>query len=322
MAVWGFTRKRTLQFLPFGLMGFLAVLPFFVDVDASFFAYYLFLSFCFVTLGQGWNIVGGYAGQISLASHAFFALGAYTTALIWTLDPANKFFYFNPLLILAGGLSAAVFAFLVGTPLLYRLKGDFFAFGSFAASEVLRTIILRWMGFTGGAHGLSLPADFFTTLRPHYWAMLLLACLSTGYVLFMERSRMGLILKAISEDEVAAATRGINVLLYKVLAFVVGGFFIGMCGSVFTYYLLMINPQSVMNLNWMFLPILVSILGGKGTAWGPVIGAFVIGGVYGYLELIGGIHPMISGALIIVLMKYMPQGLVGLMAHMARVKGA
>lgn len=194
-------------------------------------------------------------------------------------------------MIFAGGLSAAAFAFLVGTPLLYRLKGDFFAFGSFAASEVLRTIILRWMNFTGGAHGLSLPADFFTTLRPHYWTTLLLAFVSTGYVLFMERSRMGLILKAINEDEVAAATRGVNVLFYKVLAFMVGGFFIGMCGGVFTYYLLMINPQSVMNLNWMFLPVLVSILGGKGTAWGPVIGAFVIGAVYGYLELIGGYTP-------------------------------
>jgi branched-chain amino acid transport system permease protein len=294
------------------LLLFFCLLPLFIDVDASYFAYYLFLCFCYIVIAQGWNIVGGYTGQISMATHAFFALGAYTTAIIWVRDLTKTGYYFDPLLMFLSGLTPSIFALIIGLPLLYRLRGDYFAFGTLAASEILRTIILRWIPLTYGAQGLRLPGESFTSMRPYYWTGLILAFCSTLLVFLLSRSRIGLAFRALSEDETSAQAHGINVLLFKVLAFVIGSFLIGVCGSLFAYYLLMVNPQSVMNLNWMFIPILICLLGGKGTVMGPVIGSFVVAAIYSYVEVfVGQIHPMISGVLVVLIMKYMPQGIMG-----------
>lgn len=289
-----------------------SVLPFFVDVDASYFAYYLFLTFCYIAIAQGWNIVGGYTGQISMASHAFFALGAYTTAIIWVRDLTKTGYYFDPVLMFLSGITPSVFALAIGVPLLYRLRGDYFAFGTLAASEILRTIILRWIPLTYGAQGLRLPGESFSSMHPFYWTSLVLAFLSSLAVYLISRSRIGLAFRALSEDETSAQAHGINVLFFKVLAFVMGSFIIGVCGSLFAYYLLIVNPQSVMNLNWMFIPILICLLGGKGTVMGPVVGSFVVAAIYSYVEVfVGQIHPMISGILVILIMKYMPSGITG-----------
>jgi branched-chain amino acid transport system permease protein len=287
-------------------------LPFYVDVD-SFFAYYLFICFIYIILAQGWNLVAGYTGQISLGTHAFFALGAYTTAIIWLHDITKTWYYFDPLVMVLSGLVSAVFAILVGMPLLSRLRGDYFSFGTLAAAEVLRIVILRGGKFTEGAMGLRLSGTGFTTMHPYYWTALLLALLATASIYFITKSRIGLALRAINEDETSAASHGIHILYFKVLAFAIGSFIIGICGSLYAYYLFMINPLGVMNLNWMFLPILVCILGGNGTILGPVIGAFVVGALFSYGDVfVGQRHPMLSGILIILVMKFLPTGLVGL----------
>lgn len=90
-----------------------------------FFAYYLCVSFCYITLSQGWNIGSAYTGQVSMASHLFFAIGAYTTGLLWVYDVTKSWYYFDPLVMILSGTVAAVAAMLLGIPLLYRLKGDF-----------------------------------------------------------------------------------------------------------------------------------------------------------------------------------------------------
>jgi len=286
--------------------------PFYIDVD-SYFAYYLFICLVYITLAQGWNLVAGYTGQISLGSHAFFALGAYTTAIIWLHDITKTWYYFDPLVMVLSGLVSAVFAILIGMPLLSRLRGDYFSFGTLAAAEVLRIVILRGGKFTEGAMGLRLPGTGFTTMHPYYWTAFFLALFATAAVYFITRSRMGLALRAINEDEMSAASHGIHILYYKLLAFAIGSFIIGICGSLYAYYLFMISPLAVMNLNWMFLPILVCILGGNGTILGPVIGAFVVGALFSYGDVyVGQRHPMLSGILIILVMKFLPTGLVGL----------
>jgi len=290
----------------------LAMLPFYSDVD-SFFAYYLFLCFLYIILAQGWNLVAGYTGQISLGTHAFFALGAYTTAILWLHDVTKTWYYFDPLVMVLSGLVPAVFALIIGIPLLSRLRGDYFSFGTLAAAEVLRILILRGGKFTEGAMGLRLPGEGFTGMGIYYWVALFLAILATAVVYFITRSRMGLALRALSEDEVSAASHGINILQYKVIAFAIGSFLMGICGSLFAYYLFIVSPPAVMNLNWMFLPILICILGGNGTIFGPIIGAFVVGAIFSYADVyLGRIHPMVSGIIIILVMKFLPTGLIGL----------
>jgi branched-chain amino acid transport system permease protein len=289
-----------------------STLPFYIDVD-SFFAYYLFICFVYITLAQGWNLVAGYTGQISLGTHAFFALGAYTTAIIWLHDVTKTWYYFDPLVMVLSGLVATVFAILIGIPTLSRLRGDYFSFGTLAAAEVLRIVILRGGKFTEGAMGLRLPADGFTTMHPYYWTGLLLAVLATSGVYWISKSRIGLALRALSEDETSAASHGIHILKYKLFAFAISSFILGICGSLYAYYLFMISPLGVMNLNWMFLPILVCILGGNGTILGPIVGAFLVGALFSYGDVyVGQIHPMVSGALIVLVMKFMPTGIMGL----------
>ena len=287
--------------------------PFYVDVDASFFAYYLFICFCYIVIAQGWNLIGGYTGQISLGTHAFFALGAYTTAIIWLNDVTKTWYYFDPIVMLLSGIVPAIFAIIIGIPLLSRLRGDYFSFGTLAAAEVLRVLILKGGDFTRGANGLRLPSTSFTSMHPYYWTGFLLALLATAAVYFISKSRMGLALRSLNEDETSAASHGVHILYYKLLAFAIGSFIIGIAGSLYAYYLFIVNPLTIMNLNWLFIPLLICILGGNGTVIGPIIGAFVVAALFSYGDVyVGQVHPMLSGILIILVMKFMPTGIMGL----------
>jgi branched-chain amino acid transport system permease protein len=290
-----------------------AVFPLFVDVESSYYVYFLFLTFTYVTVSQGWNLVAGYAGQISLGTHAFFGLGAYTMAIIWLHDLTHTGYYFDPVVMILSGLVPVVLAIIIGIPLLSRLRGDSFAFGTLGVGFILTVVFVKLRTITGGADGLHIPSSVYTSMMPYYYGSLLMALFSIGLVYFITRSRIGLALRAVREDEISAASHGVNILQYKVFAFAVAAFLAGIAGSLYSYYLFHINPASVMNLNWLFYPILMCVLGGNGTILGPVIGAlfatalFTLGDVY-----FPRTHPILSGVLIILVMKFMPGGLIGL----------
>jgi len=290
-----------------------AAIPFIIGVD-SFFIYYLFMVFIYIVVSQGWNLIGGYTGQISLSTHAFFALGGYTTALIWIHNVTHTWYYFDPLVMFLSGIVPAIFAIIIGLPTLARLKGDYFSFGTLAAASILQIIILRTTEFSGGAVGLRLPGGAFTDLGIYYWTSFLLVVLAIGAMYLITKSRMGLALRAISEDEVSAASHGIHILKYKLLSFMISSFIVGICGSLFAYYQFMVNPATLMSLDrWMFYPILICVLGGNGTLMGPIIGAFIVVTLFTFGEnLVGRVHPMLSGILILIVMKYLPTGIWGL----------
>jgi branched-chain amino acid transport system permease protein len=291
-----------------------STVPFFINVDTSYFAYYLFLVFCYITVAQGWNLVAGYTGQISLGTHAFFGLGAYTTGIIWLRDITKTGYYFDPVLMVLSGLVPVILAIIIGIPLLSRLRGDYFAFGTLGVGQIVTVIFIKARQVTGGADGLHLPSTVFESMKPYYWTGLFLALFATAVVYFMVRSRVGLALRAIKEDETAAAAHGIHILKYKIFAFAVSAFLAGLCGSLYGIYLFHINPDSVMNLNnWMFYPLLMCVLGGNGTILGPIIGAFFITALFSFGDVyFKGTHPIVSGLLIILVMRFMPTGLVGL----------
>jgi len=291
----------------------LTTLPFVLDTESSYIISFLFLCFVNIGLAQAWNIIGGYSGQISLGQNAFFGLGAYATAIVWLQELTGTWYYFDPLVMLLSGLASAVLAVAIGIPLLSKLRGDYFALGTLGLGEILRVIVLRSDKFTGGSSGLFLDSSRYSSMMPYYFTGLFLALLATATIYVTSRSLLGLALTAIKEDEMAASANGVHVLKYKVIAFAIGAFITGLCGSLQAYYVFHIHPVGFFSLSWTLYPILMTVLGGIGTVMGPVIGAFFLTGLFTVSSIyLPGYQAMLSGFLIIVVIKFIPQGLVRL----------
>ncbi len=288
----------------------LLLVPVFLDAETSYVVYFLFMAFNYLALAQGFNLIAGYTGQVSLGQNAFFGIGAYIAAFAWQ---HADFGYFNPLAILASGLGAAVLAILVGIPLLSKLRGDYFALGTLGLGEIMRLIIVQGGSLTGGTVGMFLPASAYSSMLPYYYVGLSLAILATGAVFFIVRSNIGSALVAIRDDEIAAAANGVNVLFYKVFAFASGAFLMGICGSLQAYNLFHIHPQTFFGLNWTLYPILMCVLGGSGTIAGPIIGTLFLTAVFELARVwMPESHPLISGTLIILAILFVPNGFIRL----------
>ena len=300
------------------LVCFLLLFPFLVEAEESYLVYFLFLTFLYVALAQGWNLVAGYAGQASLGQHAFFGFGAYVTAITWKAGLTG---FLDPLAMLLSGTGAALLAVMVGIPLLAKLRGDYFALGTLGLGEILRVVFTQGGSLTGGPVGLMLPSSAYQSMMPYYFIAFFIALLSLLCVWLLVRSRVGLALVAIREDEQAAGANGIHVLKFKIFAFAVGAFFTGLCGSLFAYYLFHIHPTGFFSLNWALLPVLMTVLGGIGTLMGPIVGAFVLAAVFELANIwLPEIHPIFSGAFIILVMLFLPGGLMSLGEKSANYK--
>jgi branched-chain amino acid transport system permease protein len=302
------TRNSTIVFAILTL-AFVAF-PLLVDTEESYLVYFLFMCFIYVAMAQGWNLVAGYAGQASFGQHAFFGLGAYITAITWKAGWTG---FLDPVAMMLSGAGAALLAVLVGVALLSKLRGDYFALGTLGLGEILRVVFTQGGTLTGGPVGLLLPSSSYQSLGPYYFIALAIALSAFLFVWVLMRSRIGLALVAIREDEQAAASNGIHVLKFKILAFAAGAFFSGMCGSIYGYFLFHIHPLGFFSLNWALLPVLMTVLGGIGTLFGPVLGAFVLTGVFELANLyIPEIHPIFSGLFVILVMLFLPQGIMSL----------
>ena len=294
-----------------------AVVPFVLDPDASYFVFFLFSAFIYIALAQAWNLVAGYTGQVSLGNHAFFGLGAYVIAIGWSRGIIG---YLDPIGMLLAGCGAALLGIFVGIPLLSKLRGDYFALGTLGLGEILRLITIQGKALTAGPTGIFLPSSSFTTIVPYYFVALFLALLSIGVTYFMIKSRIGLALVATRDDEAAAAAIGINILKFKVFAFAVGAFLSGLCGALQAYYIFHVEPQSFFSLKWTIYPVLMCILGGAGTISGPVVGAVFLAAAFEVAKYyLPEIHPVFSGLLIILVIMFLPNGLVRL--RMGRIPG-
>ena len=305
---------------------FFATLPLYYDVHNGQWGIILFMVFTYGIVAQGWNLVAGYTGQISLGQNAFFGLGAFTTALLWFWNVTHTGYWFDPVLMIASAITPMILAVIVGIPLLSRLRGDYFSFGTLGMGMIISVIFLNGGSLTGGSEGKLLikvmPEGVTFNLRTHYYVGLIVAIFATLVVYYMANSRIGLALKAIREDEVSAASHGINVLKYKVMAFAVAAGLAGLAGSIYTYYLLHPMPMNVFAQSWLFLPILMVVLGGTGTIFGPWIGALVIYFIAWYGDkYFPGWHPVILGVIIIIVMLFMPSGLFGVGQNVRQMWG-
>jgi branched-chain amino acid transport system permease protein len=233
----------------------------------------LILTFLLAIGATGWNIMGGYAGYISLGNSVFVGLGAYTTGILAAKQNVSPF-----LGCLAGGLVCALAAAVLSL-VTRRSRGMYFTIVTFAALQLLAIVATIWSGLTGGSQGLALPLPAWSLSYedwPFYYSLLGLLVLSVAVSAGVRRSKLGLGLFAIQDDEGKAAGLGVAVSVYKLIAFVLGGTFFGVAGGIYAYYVTFLNVSAVFDIVTSMLIVLAALLGGRGTLWGPVLGAFII----------------------------------------------
>jgi branched-chain amino acid transport system permease protein len=274
------------------------------------------LALFYAFIGQSWNISGGFAGQLSFGHVAFFGVGAYASTIVqlrlgmspWLGLPASA---------LAGGLVGGIIA-----ALSFRagLKGSYFALITLAFAEVLR-IVANSIGITGGGLGMLIPmkagaGNFqFTDRSGFYFLILVMAAASIALAEWMRRSRFGAQLAAIRENEDSAKALGINVFVEKVKVMVVSGAIGGMGGCFFAQYFLYIDPTVVFGVDKSVEMLLVSMIGGAGTVYGPLVGSLLlalVSDVTRVLTQIQGLSLVLYGTLLVVIIAYLPNGLIDL----------
>lgn len=282
------------------------------------------LIFVYAGLAQAWNILGGYAGQISLGNAVFFGVGAYTsTALV---RDAQIVPWIGGL---AGSFLAVILALIIGYPV-FRLRGHYFAIATLAIGEIA-VAVASDINLIGGASGLTIPfvrdasgrpTDSWLWLQfnqdrlPYYFIAFILMVFCVLVTILLDRTKPGFYLRAIKDDQDAARSLGVHVLRYKQLAFALSAALTALIGTFYAQYILFIDPPSTMGLNLSVLISLIAILGGVGTIWGPIIGAAVLiplgevtraefGGA-------GAIELMIYGGLVVLISVVQPSGLMGL----------
>ena len=261
-------------------------------------------------LACSWNMLGGYAGYINFGHSAFFGLGAYVTALLMT-DPLGLPFLAT---IPAGIAVTAVCAVVIGAPTL-RLRGAYFAIATWAFAEVLIQLATV-VEFTGGTGGLSLPP--FLNERFFYFAMLAAAMFTylATWALF-EHSRFGLKVKALRDHEPAAEAMGIDTSLVKLQTFVLSAVTASVFGAIFAYWVTFINPKSVFGGDITDQMVVMVLLGGLGTLWGPAIGGVALFVVNRLIWMYWGdtaFYIAILGAAIVLVVLFLPNGVAGLFA--------
>lgn len=266
----------------------------------------------YITLAQSWNLIGGYTGQQNLGHAAFFGIGALCTRFLWLSGLPL------PLAVVAGALAATIFAVIIGFPA-FRLKGVYFIIGTLVLAEILRIIFDTVL-----PHASVLPSKLLNSysLVPRYYLSLLMAIVTVTVVYWISRSRLGLGLMSIREDEDAAEAAGVNTLRYKLTAFVISTFLAAMGGGVYAYFAAAALPGQMFSAVWTFDAVIIVFVGGVGTIIGPIIGSvfFVLLQQLLSLYLPGGTHVLVFGILFIVVVLYLPGGLIGLLARLRQGK--
>lgn len=288
----------------------------------------LHLGLVFVMLGVSWNIIAGYAGQISLGHAAFFGIGAYATAWIttpgflpeWLGGPLTVLSLSPVVAVLIGGIVAAVLALVIG-PVIFRLRGHYFAIGTLALAAIIQVILNNARRYSGGAtgyyvndgEGFALPGDIFITPETiMYYYALLATVLTIVVAYYIYHSKFGIGMRAIHGDEQAASSLGVSPLVYKMYAFVISSFLAGWAGALFAQYTLYLNPNSTLSVTWTIDALVIVILGGMGSVFGPVFGAVIFLGLDTFLvEIVGTLATTVEGLLIILFVLFLPNGLYG-----------
>lgn len=297
-------KKEIMALIILAVLGVLFALPFMAE------GYILALVgtiFLFAVLASGWNLMAGFCGYINFGYQVFFGIGAFIVAvLVSTLNLGASSMWYT---VVIGGAASAIFAWLIGYPAL-RLRGPYFSILTLALCLGV-TVIVTNLPWFGGAEGLCLPPLYL--LPQFYWITLItfIMCLLTLY--FIRNSSLGLASSSILQDQDAAEGCGVNTLRIKQIIFMISGFFPGVVGGAYAWWVTYIDASSVFSFHWMVEAIAMTIFGGMGTIVGPVIGAVVFSLISEYLWTgFPELYLIILGVLIILMIQFMPRGIWGL----------
>jgi branched-chain amino acid transport system permease protein len=281
------------------LCAFLAALPY---LGFSYGVVWVFLLAVYFTLALSYDIVGGYMGYMNLGHSTFFGLGAYTTAIL--LNQGLNLFS----ALLGALLLAAAFAAVISYPL-FRLRGAYFALATFGLISLIEVLTTNLRDLTGGSGGISTPSG--DHMLPSYYLVLAVAGGTMVLSHFVARSKFGLALFSIREDEEVAQAFGVPTSLYKCLALVISSAPASVVGGIYVWNMTYISPESVFGLEIALSPIIMAMLGGTGIMIGPLVGAVFITLVQEFLwTKVPYFHLAMYGTVLVLLGLFMPGGLV------------
>ena len=263
----------------------------------------LFFILNWIVLAESFNIFAGLTGYVNFGHVIFYGVGGYVGALL--MDNAHASPY---VAVIAGGAACAVLALGISLPTT-RLRGAYFAIATLSINEAFFVIFNSWDA-VGGPVGLTLPVAYYQPGVEYYvMIVVVVACVATAY--YISKSRFGIALRAIKQQEVTANAIGINAAYYKTLTLMVSGLFAGLAGAMAIWQITFVDPTGAFNVDITVTAISMAMLGGLGTVAGPVIGGALLYEVTDYLKVYPYIHLMILGVIIMAVVLVIPQGIMG-----------
>jgi branched-chain amino acid transport system permease protein len=283
-------------------------------VPSDYYQHLIIIVLMWVVIGSSWNLLAGFTGQISFGHAIFFGAGAYTAGILFTKLGISPWWG-----MAIGGAVAMAFALFVGW-VCFRLRGPYFALATLAGGEIIRLAATNWETLTEGMVGILIIQTFRSKL-PYYYIALGLAAACIFVVHFVMKSKWGYYFVSIREDQDSAEAMGINTTLYKNISLLISAFFTGTAGAFYMNYMGFIDPEVVFHLNYIsIMAILVAIVGGVATIWGPTVGAFVMvllqetfrSAFFGLApKWVSQGHALVFGLLVIFVIMFLANGIVG-----------
>ncbi|MDJ0816454.1 MAG: branched-chain amino acid ABC transporter permease [Desulfobacterales bacterium] len=306
-------RKNYLKSI--GLSAALAVALLMPAFVSDYWQYVFTVAFFYAIMAASWNLLGGYTGQFSLAHHTFGMLGAYVSALL--MSKAGAPFWLS----VPAAIAFTMFMSLLLGIVCLRVHGLYLALITWAFAEVIRNYLRMHYAFTGGDRGLDAPL-LFGTLQPtpYYYFFLGLTVLCIILIAVLMRSRIGYYLRSIRDDAIAARSMGVNIVRYKVLAFILASGMAGMAGAFYGHSIGLISPV-LGDFNEMAMIIIFVVIGGMRTQSGPIVGAITVRITMELLREQSEIRIIILSALVIIIMRFFNGGLMELVRRIRKWTG-
>lgn len=298
-------RMRTEFIISLAILGFIALLP--LVMQNEYWRGVVIVSMYFAMLAAAWNLLAGYTGQFSLAPAAFGMIGAYTTGMLSYHLGAPPLVGIPASIIVAGLIGLAL------GRIVLRLTGPYLALTTLSFAEIMRLVISNSIEITRGDLGLNVPGLFDNRLAYYYLMLAVLVAVQVGLFLLL-RTPAGLYLRAIRDDEIAAVSRGVKVVLWKTNAFAMSAAICGLAGALYGHFAELVSPELGL-LGQTGIIISMAVIGGLGTLVGPIIGAFLVYVASEHLRELGGIQLIIFALLVIIFGRFFREGLWGLAYH-------
>lgn len=315
-----FNSNKKMTYLVLGFFAFLILLP--ALGPTKFFLHLMIMIFMHAVISQSWNIIGGFSGQISLGHGAFFGIGAYATSFFYVEYGLTPWIG-----ILIGIIVCAIVAILIGIPML-RLSGHYFAIATLLVGISFQIIFQRW-DLVGAASGLWVPLtsedslyaiQFHSSKVPYYYLFLFFFTIIFFVTWLISRSKLGYRLRAVRDDAQAAQSLGIDVAKHKIIAFAISAMMMSPMGSLFAQYILIVDPDRMFNFEISIIALLITVLGGIGYVWGPLVGTLILIPLAEYARIFfggtgGAVDLMVYGIVLMFICIFKPSGIISFLPN-------